>query len=32
MKPENILKGKIAENLVEEMLKKAGIRRGFKKF
>ncbi len=24
MKPENILKGKIAENLVEEMLKKAG--------
>jgi len=26
MKPENILKGKIAENLVEEMLKKAGNR------
>jgi len=24
MKPENILKGKIAENLIEEMLKKAG--------
>jgi len=26
MEPENILKGKIAENLVEEMLKKAGNR------